>query len=69
MQRAGIGAAIGAVIGALVEGIEGAAIGAAVGAGAGAGSILIQGREDLVLERGTEFTIRAAALGDAAVVR
>jgi len=61
VTRAGIGAAVGAVIGAIVGGGKGAAIGAAVGAGAGAGSVFIQGREDLDLMSGAEFTIRASA--------
>jgi hypothetical protein len=61
VTRAGIGAAIGAVIGAIAGGGKGAAIGAAVGAGAGAGSVFIQGREDLDLMSGAEFTIRASA--------
>jgi hypothetical protein len=61
VTRAGIGAAVGAVIGAIVGGGKGAAIGAAVGAGAGAGSVYVQGREDLDLMSGTEFTIRASA--------
>ena len=61
VTRAGIGAAIGAVIGAIVGGGKGAAIGAAIGAGAGAGSVYVQGREDLDLLSGTEFTIRASA--------
>jgi YMGG-like Gly-zipper len=60
VTRTGIGAAIGAVIGAVAGGGKGAAIGAAVGAGAGAGSIFIQGRNDLELKRGTEFSIRAS---------
>lgn len=59
VARTGIGAALGAVIGAIAGGGKGAAIGAAVGAGAGAGSVYIQGRDDLDLARGTEFTIRA----------
>jgi hypothetical protein len=59
--RSGIGAAIGAIIGAVAGGGSGAAIGAAVGAGAGAGSVLIQGRDDLSLEPGTEFVITATA--------
>jgi hypothetical protein len=59
LTRGGIGAAIGAVIGAIAGGGKGAAIGAAVGAGAGAGSVFIQGRDDLALANGTEFTIRA----------
>jgi hypothetical protein len=57
--RTGIGAAIGAVIGAVTGGTKGAAIGAAIGGAAGAGSVIVQGREDLNLEPGTEFTIRA----------
>ena len=61
VTRTGIGAAIGAVIGAVAGGGKGAAIGAAVGAGAGAGSVFIQGRNDLDLASGTEFTIRASA--------
>jgi YmgG-like glycine-zipper protein len=60
VQRGAIGAAIGAIIGAIAGGGEGAAIGAAVGAGAGAGSVYVQGRNDLVLEPGTEVTIRAS---------
>lgn len=59
--RSGIGAAIGAIIGAVAGGGSGAAIGAAVGAGAGAGSVVIQGRDDLVLNPGTEFVITASA--------
>ena len=61
VTRTGIGAAVGAVIGAIVAGGKGAAMGAAVGAGAGAGSVYVQGREDLDLMSGTEFTIRASA--------
>lgn len=61
VKRTGIGAAIGAVIGAIAGGGKGAAIGAAVGAGAGAGSVFVQGRDDLDLQSGTEFTIRASA--------
>jgi YmgG-like glycine-zipper protein len=58
--RTGIGAAIGAVIGAIAGGGKGAAIGAAVGAGAGAGSVFVEGRDDLELVSGTEFTLRAS---------
>ncbi|HEX4951040.1 MAG TPA: DUF3011 domain-containing protein [Blastocatellia bacterium] len=61
VTRTGIGAAIGAVIGAIAGGGKGAAIGAAVGAGAGAGSVYVQGRDDLDLQSGTEFTVRASA--------
>lgn len=59
--RAGIGAALGALIGAIAGGGKGAAIGAAVGAGAGAGTVIVQGRDDLELMRGTELSIRASA--------
>ena len=58
--RSGIGAAIGAIIGGITGGGEGAAIGAAVGAGAGAGSVIVQGRDDLQLDSGTEFTIHTS---------
>ena len=59
--RTAIGAGIGAIIGAIIGGGQGAAIGAGVGAGAGAGSVYIQGRDDLELTNGAEFTIRASA--------
>jgi hypothetical protein len=58
--RGGIGAAIGAIIGGITGGGRGAAIGAAVGAGAGAGSVIVQGRDDLQLDSGTEFTIHTS---------
>jgi len=57
--RTGIGAAIGAIIGAATGGGKGAAIGAAIGGAAGAGSVIVQGRDDLNLEPGSEFRIRA----------
>jgi hypothetical protein len=60
VTRAGIGAALGALIGAITGGGDGAAIGAAIGAGAGAGTVLIQGRDNLQLEAGTEFMITAS---------
>jgi len=59
--RTAIGAGIGAILGAILGGGQGAAIGAGVGAGAGAGSVYIQGRDDLELTNGAEFTIRASA--------
>lgn len=59
VTRTGIGAAVGALVGALAGGGKGAAIGAAIGAGTGAGSVFVQGRDDLDLRRGTEFTIHA----------
>ena len=57
VTRAGIGAAIGAIIGGIAGGGSGAAVGAAIGAGAGTGSVLLQGRDDVNLAAGTEFTI------------
>ncbi|CAN5453587.1 hypothetical protein BH10ACI3_BH10ACI3_15250 [soil metagenome] len=59
--RAGLGAALGAIIGAIAGGGSGAAIGAGVGAGAGAGTVLIQGRDNLELSAGTQFSITATA--------
>ncbi len=61
VTRSGIGAALGAIIGGITGGGKGAAIGAAVGAGAGAGTVLVQGRDDLNLRSGSEFTIRTSA--------
>lgn len=61
VTRAGIGAVLGALIGAIAGGGSGAAIGAGVGAGAGAGTVLIQGRDNLQLEQGSEFMITASA--------
>jgi hypothetical protein len=61
VTRAGIGAALGAIIGAIAGGGSGAAIGAGVGAGAGAGSVILQGRDNLELPTGTEFTLTATA--------
>lgn len=61
VTRAGIGALLGAVIGAIAGGGQGAAIGAGVGAGAGAGTVILQGRDNLELGAGTQFTITATA--------
>jgi hypothetical protein len=61
VTRAGIGAAIGAIIGAIAGGGQGAAIGAGVGAGAGAGTVILQGRDNLELQTGSEFRITASA--------
>lgn len=59
--RTAIGTGIGAILGAILGGGKGAAIGAVVGAGAGAGSVYVQGRDDLELQNGAEFTIRASS--------
>jgi hypothetical protein len=69
VTRAGVGASLGALIGAIAGGGEGAAIGAAVGAGAGAGSVLIQGRNDVELGQGTEFTITSTGPNNVGVIR
>jgi hypothetical protein len=61
VTRAGIGAVLGGIIGAIAGGGSGAAIGAAVGASAGAGSVVLQGRDNLDLNAGAEFTITATA--------
>jgi hypothetical protein len=61
VTRAGIGAALGALIGAIAGGGQGAAIGAGVGAGAGAGSVILQGRDDLRLDAGTEISLTSSA--------
>jgi len=67
--RAGVGAALGALIGAIAGGGSGAAIGAAVGAGAGAGTVLIQGRDNVELGQGTEFSITATGPNNVGVNR
>ncbi len=59
--RTAIGTGVGAILGAILGGGKGAAIGAVLGAGAGAGSIFVQGRDDLEISNGAEFTIRASA--------
>lgn len=61
VTRAGIGAALGAIIGAIAGGGQGAAVGAVVGAGAGAGTVILQGRDNIELGQGSEFTITATA--------
>lgn len=59
VTRAGVGAALGAIIGAIAGGGSGAAIGAGIGAGAGAGSVILQGRDNLELPTGTQFSLTA----------
>jgi hypothetical protein len=61
VERAGIGAVLGAIIGAIAGGGQGAAIGGGVGAGAGAGTVILQGRDNLELARGSQFSITATA--------
>jgi hypothetical protein len=63
VQRGAIGAALGAIIGAIAGGGKGAAIGGAVGAGGGAGTVIVEGRDQLDLTRGTELTITSVVPG------
>jgi hypothetical protein len=69
VTRAGVGAALGALIGAIAGGGKGAVIGAGVGAGAGAGSVILQGRDDVELENGTQFSITATAPANTTAIR
>jgi hypothetical protein len=59
IQGGAIGAAIGALIGSVAGGGKGAAIGAVIGASVGAGTAMVQGRDRLDLQRGTELAITA----------
>lgn len=61
IKRGGIGAGIGAIIGAIAGGGKGAAIGAIIGGGAGAGSVVVQGRDDLHLMKGSILTIQSSS--------
>ena len=60
-KRGGIGAGLGAIIGAIAGGGKGAAIGAIIGGGAGAGSVIVQGREDLQLMKGSTITVQSTS--------
>ncbi|MEP6704877.1 MAG: hypothetical protein ABJB34_08735, partial [Acidobacteriota bacterium] len=60
-KRGGIGAGLGAIIGAIAGGGTGAAIGAIIGGGAGAGSVVIQGREDVQLMKGSTITVQSTS--------
>jgi hypothetical protein len=61
VKRGGIGAGLGALIGAIAGGGKGAAIGAIIGGGAGAGSVVLQGKDDLELHKGSMITVTASA--------
>ncbi|MEP6900578.1 MAG: hypothetical protein ABJA66_02445 [Actinomycetota bacterium] len=61
VKRGGIGAGLGAIIGAIAGGGKGAAIGAIIGGGAGAGSVVLQGKDDLELKKGSMITVTASA--------
>ena len=67
-KRGGIGAGLGAIIGAIAGGAKGAAIGAIIGGGAGAGSVVVQGREDLQLMKGSTMTIQSTSPRDSSRV-
>jgi len=56
VERGALGAVLGGLIGAVAGGGKGALIGAGVGAGVGAGTVLVQGRDQFDLPRGTELT-------------
>jgi hypothetical protein len=61
VRRGAIGAGVGAIIGGIIGGGKGAAIGAAIGGGGGAGSVVVEGKEDLKLLKGTSISIQASA--------
>lgn len=61
VKRGGIGAGAGALIGAILGGAKGAAIGAIIGGGAGAGSVIVQGKDDLDLKRGSMITVQSSS--------
>jgi hypothetical protein len=61
VKRGGIGAGLGALIGAIAGGGKGAAIGAIIGGGAGAGSVVLQGKDDLELQKGSIITVTASS--------
>jgi hypothetical protein len=61
VKRGGIGAGLGAVIGAIAGGGTGAAIGAVIGGGVGAGSVIVQGRDDVQLMKGSIITLQASS--------
>ncbi|MFN2413114.1 MAG: hypothetical protein ABR535_08710 [Pyrinomonadaceae bacterium] len=61
VTRGGIGAGLGAIIGAIAGGGKGAALGAVIGGSAGAGSVVVQGREDLQLLKGSLLTIQTSS--------
>ena len=60
-KRGGIGAGLGAIIGAIAGGGTGAAVGAIIGGGVGAGSVVVQGRDDVQLYKGSIITVQASS--------
>ena len=61
--RGGIGAAAGAIIGGIVGGAKGTIIGLVLGGAAGVGTVYVEGNKDLILEPGTEMTMRTGRSG------
>lgn len=61
IKRGSIGAGLGAIIGVIAGGGKGAAIGAIIGGGAGAGSVVLQGKDDLKLRKGSSLTVQASS--------
>jgi hypothetical protein len=61
VKRGGIGAGAGALIGAILGGGKGAAIGAIIGGSAGAGSVVLQGKDDLELKKGSQITVQSSS--------
>jgi hypothetical protein len=61
VKRGGIGAGLGAIIGAIAGGGTGAAVGAIIGGSVGAGSVVVQGRDDVQLYKGSLITVQASS--------
>ena len=61
VKRGGIGAGLGAIIGAIAGGGTGAAVGAVIGGSVGAGSVVVQGRDDIQLLKGSTITVQASS--------
>ncbi len=61
VKRGGIGAGLGALIGVIAGGGKGAAIGAIIGGSAGAGSVVLQGKDDLKLRKGSPITVQSSS--------
>ncbi len=64
IKRGGIGAGVGAILGGILGGGKGAIIGATIGGGAGAGSVMIKGKGDVELDRGSTVTIESTSPGN-----
>jgi len=60
-KRGGVGAGLGAIIGAITGGGTGAVVGAIIGGSVGAGSVVVQGRDDLQLFKGSMITVTASS--------